>query len=80
MSTAVSEPHDLVVTAASPETFLEAEMANHPLAVAGDEVFRSRGVSDHARERLLSVLRDHNEDDEAFRSTSRYVIVVATRD
>ena len=80
MSTAVSAPHDLVVTAASPEEFLEAEMANHPLAIAGDEVFRSRGVSEEARERLLGVLRDQNEAEDAFRSTSRYVVVVASRD
>ena len=79
MSTTVSEPHDLVVTATSPEEFLEAEMANHPLAIAGDEVFRSRGVSEEARERLLTVLREQNEDGDAFRSTSRYVVVVAAR-
>lgn len=80
MSTAVSPPHDLVVTATSPEAFLEAEMANHPLAIAGEEVFRSRGMSEEARECLLTVLRDQNEDEDAFRSTSRYVVVVATRD
>ena len=80
MSTTMSAPHDLVVTANSPEAFLEAEMANHPLAIAGDELLRSRGVSEQARERLLSVLGDENEDEDAFRSTSRYVVVVATRD
>ena len=79
MSTAVSPPHDLVFTATSAEAFLEAEMANHPLAIAGDEVFRSRGVAEEARQRLLTVLRDQNEDQHAFRSTSRYVVVVATR-
>lgn len=79
MEASVHGPHELVVTAGSPEEFLEAEMANHPLAVAGREVFRQRGVSEEARERLLGVLHDHNEDEEAFRATSRYVVVVATR-
>lgn len=80
MATAVRGPYDLVVTAASPEAFLEAEMANHPLAVAGDEVLRKRGMSEEAHERLLRVIADHNEDEDAFCSTNRYVVVVATRD
>lgn len=80
MSTTVSPPHDLVVTAESPEAFLEAEMANHPLAIASHDVLRSRGLWEVARERLLSVVREQNEDEDAFRSTSRYVVVVAARE
>lgn len=79
MSTEVSAPHDLVVTDTSPEAFLEAERTNHPLAIVGYDVLRSRGMSDEANEQLLTVLKDHNEDEDAFRSTSRYVVVVATR-
>lgn len=79
MKVAVRGLHELVVSARSPEEFLAAEMANHPLAVAGSEVFRERGVSDEAHERLLGVLRAHNEDEGAFRTTSRYVVVVARR-
>jgi SAM-dependent methyltransferase len=79
METSVQGPHELVTTAASPEAYLEAEMANHPMAVAADGVFRARGVSEEARRRLLDVLREHNEDEDAFRSTSRYVVIVATR-
>lgn len=79
MSTEVSAPHDLVVTDTSPEAFLEAERTNHPLAIVGYDVFRSRGMSNQANEQLLTVLKDHNEDEDAFRSTSRYVVVVATR-
>lgn len=80
MNASVSGPHDLVVTDVSPEAFLEAERTNHPLSIAGDEVLRSRGASEEARERLLQVLREHNEDADAFRSTSRYVVVVGTRE
>lgn len=79
MEVAVHGPHELVTSATSPEDFLEAEMANHPLAVAGNDVFRERGVSEQAHERLLGVLRDHNEDEGAFRSTSRYVVVLGRR-
>lgn len=79
MQVVVQGPHELVISARSPEEFLEAEMANHPLAVAGSAVLRQRGVLEEAGERLLGVLRDHNEDEDAFRSTSRYVVVVARR-
>lgn len=79
METAVQGPHQLVISAVSPEAYLDAEMANHPMAVAADEVFREHGVSEKAREHLLGTLRDHNEDEDAFRSTSQYVVIVATR-
>lgn len=79
MKVSVQGPHELVISAKSPEEFLEAEMANHPQAVAGSNVFRQRGVSEEARERLLGVLRDHNKDKDAFRGTSRYVVVLARR-
>jgi SAM-dependent methyltransferase len=79
LETSVRGPHQLVISADSPEAFLDAEMANHPMAVAAEGVFRQQGVSEEVREHLLGVLRDHNEADDAFRSTSRYVVVVATR-
>jgi hypothetical protein len=79
MTVEVQGPHELVITARSPEEYLEAEMANHPLAVAGADVFRQRGVFEDAHQRLLNVLSEHNEDREAFRSTSRYVVVLARR-
>ena len=79
MTVEVQGPHELVITARSPEEYLEAEMANHPLAVAGADVFRRRGVFEEAHARLLGVLREHNEDQDAFRSTSRYVVVLARR-
>lgn len=79
MNVEVAGPHELVIRASSPEEFLEAEMSNHPLAVAGNDVFRQRGVSEEAHERLLGVLRDQNEDQDVFRSTSRYVVILARR-
>ena len=79
MEVSVRGPHQLVISAASPEAYLEEEMANHPMAVASDGVFRQHGISEEAREHLLGVLRDHNEDEGAFRSTSQYVVIIATR-
>lgn len=79
MTIAVRGPHELLVSAPSAEAYLEVELANHPLAVAADGVLRARGVAEEARENMLRVLKDHNEAEDAFRSTSRYIVVVATR-
>ena len=77
MEAAVEGVHELVFTATSPEAFLEAEGTSHPLAVAGFEVLRQRGKIDEAHDRLVRVLKDHNEDPDGFRSTSRYAVVIA---
>ena len=79
MKVEISGPHELVMSEESPEVFLEAEMTNHPLALAGSEVFRQRGMTEEARMRLLGVVREHNEDPRAFRSTSRYSVIIAAR-
>lgn len=67
--------HELVFTAPSPEAFLDAELANHPLAVAGMQVLQQSGHVDSARDRLLRLMTEHNEDLQSFRSTSRYVVL-----
>ena len=72
-------PHQLIVRAASPEEFLDAELANHPLAISAFAVLSSQGLASEAYEHLLQVARKHNEDDSAFRSTSRYVVWIARR-
>ncbi len=69
----------LVFTAPSPEAYLDAESANHPLAIAAFALLRQRGQAEAGRARLLDVLRDGNEDAGAFRCTSRYVVLVARR-
>lgn len=77
---AVSEVRrdELVFAAPSPAAFLEAEIGSHPLAVAAFAVLERTGQAARARERLLRLLTEHNEDEGRFRSTSRYVVLQAT--
>ena len=77
MEVAVGSLHELAFTATSPEAYLEAEGRSHPLAVAGFDVLRQRGQAEEARDRLVKVLKDHNEEPQGFRSTSRYAVVIA---
>lgn len=80
MSVAVAGSHELVFTAPSPSAFLDAELENHPMGVSGFQLLQQQGKGEQSREQLLQVLMDHNEDPAAFRSTSRYLILVASTD
>jgi SAM-dependent methyltransferase len=73
------EESTLAFTAPSARDHLAAEMENHPIAVAGQAVLQPRGESDELFERMLEVLDRANEDPDAFRVTSRYVIATAQR-
>ncbi len=77
MVATVEGPHKLSFEATSPEAYLETELATHPLAVAAFDVLQQRGLGAEARQQLLDVLRAHNEEPDAFRSTSRYLVVYA---
>jgi SAM-dependent methyltransferase len=79
-------PHDfevsldedrLAFTSTSPQAYVD-EQEHHPLAVAGQAVLSSR-ESDGVRERMLAILAAANEDPNAFRVTSRYVVATARR-
>jgi SAM-dependent methyltransferase len=73
------EKHTHAFTASSLEEYLELELANHPLSVAGAAVLEPRGelqpLIDQARELLAAA----NEDPDAFRVTHSYVVVTAQR-
>jgi SAM-dependent methyltransferase len=69
----------LTFTGPSPEAFVDAELASHPVVVHGRPAVQAAGRAEALRERMLAALRDHNEDPGAFRSTSRYVIACARR-
>jgi SAM-dependent methyltransferase len=68
----------LAFTAPSPRAFFD-EQADHPLAVAGQAVLDPRGESDALRERILAIFVAGNEDPQAFRVPSRYVVATARR-
>jgi SAM-dependent methyltransferase len=69
----------LAFTAASPSEFLDGELTNHPLWVAGRELLEPRGELDATRERTLQIFESRNEDPNAFRVTSDYVVASAER-
>lgn len=77
MNAAVEGVHELVVTATSPKAHLDSERGSHPMAVATFEVLEQSGQVDEGYDRMLKVLTDHNEDPHAFRSTSRYTVIIA---
>ena len=79
MGAVAATRHELVVQDTSAGDFFEAERRSHPLAVAGFEVLQRAGQAEEARTRLLQVLEDHNEGPDGFRSTSRYVVLIARR-
>jgi SAM-dependent methyltransferase len=80
-------PHDFEVeldearisfASSSPEAFLE-EGAGHPMAVAGEAVLGPRGEGEALRRRMLAIYEEGNEDPDAFRVTSRYVVATLRR-
>ena len=75
-----TEAHRHPFIAASPEAYLEGEMRNHPLWIAGQAVLEPRGEADAVRERVLEILTEANEDTDSFRVTSRYVVARARRE
>jgi SAM-dependent methyltransferase len=68
----------LSFTADSPEDYVRSEAAHHPMAVAGRQVLEPRGESAALFERLVAILEAANEDPDAFRVTSQYVIATMT--
>jgi SAM-dependent methyltransferase len=72
------EEASLAFTASSPRAYLE-EQGEHPLAKAGQAVLGPRGEGDALRERMLAIYEAANEDPDAFRVTSRYVVATARR-
>jgi SAM-dependent methyltransferase len=63
----------------SPREYLEAEGESHPVALAGRAVLEPRGEGEALMASMLAVLEQANEDPDAFRVTSRYVVATARR-
>jgi SAM-dependent methyltransferase len=68
-----------VFTAPSARAYVDDDLEHHPVAIAGRAVLDPRGESDALRDRMVAVLEEGNEDPDAFRVTSRYVVAVARR-
>jgi SAM-dependent methyltransferase len=73
------EEHSIAFTSRSAMHYLDSEMADHPMAIAGRTVLEQRGASEAAHARMIAVLEAGNEDPDAFRVTSRYVVATAVR-
>jgi SAM-dependent methyltransferase len=70
----VSTTHaELPIRAASPEAYVSAGQ-EHPMAVAIRPVVRQAGAEDEMREVMTAVLREANEDADAFLVHSPYVV------
>ena len=69
----------LRITAASPEAYLEANEQAHPVSVAGRPVLERAGTYDEVRNEALRILREGNEDPQAFRVFSPYRVIEVHR-
>ena len=69
----------LAFTAASAREYLDSEGENHPMAVASRALLERSGEGPAVRERMLAIFEAGNEDPDAFRVTSRYIVAIARR-
>jgi len=74
-----SSEHRIAFTGTSPRAYLDAESAHHPLAVAARAAVGARVDADGLHARMLAVYEEANEDADAFRITSRFVVAIARR-
>jgi SAM-dependent methyltransferase len=71
--------HALAFAAPSVDEFMRIEGENHPLAIAARPVLEGAGRADEVREEMRRIYLEGNEDPDAFRITSPYVIVELRR-
>jgi len=74
------EEHELAFSARSAGEFLDAELRDHPIWIRALQELKRHGDLTATRRRALAVLEGANEEADAFRVTSRYVIVSARLD
>ncbi|MEA2566549.1 MAG: hypothetical protein QOD49_1726 [Actinomycetota bacterium] len=65
--------------AESPEAYLAANEAHHPMSIAGGTVLQQAGTAAATRVQALRILRDGNEDSHGFRVTSNYLVIQIRR-
>ena len=71
--------HDLPFHASSVDEFMRIEGENHPLAIAARPVLEEAGRADEVREGMRRIYEEGNEDPDAFRITSRFVVAELRR-
>jgi SAM-dependent methyltransferase len=74
----IHEGH-LRITAASPEAYLETNEQQHPVSVAGRPALEHAGRYSQVRNEALRILREGNEDPQAFRVSSPYRVIEVHR-
>ena len=68
------EPSEVAFEGESPEAYFALEEANHPMSLAMRPVLEGAGIYERVRSEAISVLREGNENPEAFRVSSPYRI------
>jgi ubiquinone/menaquinone biosynthesis C-methylase UbiE len=71
--------HALAFGASSVDEFMRIEGENHPLAIAARPVLEGAGRAEEVREGMRRIYLEANEDPDAFRITSRYVVAELKR-
>jgi SAM-dependent methyltransferase len=71
--------HNISFGAPSIDEFMRIEGENHPLAIAAQPVLEGAGRAEEVREGMRRIYEEGNEDPNAFRLTSRYVVVELRR-
>jgi SAM-dependent methyltransferase len=66
--------HALAFAAPSVDVFMRIEGENHPLAIAARPALEGAGRAEEVRQGMRRIYEEGNEDPEAFRVTSRYVV------
>jgi SAM-dependent methyltransferase len=77
-SVSVTE-HSIPFHAPSVDEFMRIEGENHPLAIAARPVLEKAGRADEIRQGMRRIYEEGNEDPDAFRITSRYVVAELRR-
>jgi SAM-dependent methyltransferase len=66
--------HSLAFSAPSVDEFMRIEGENHPLAIAARPALEGAGRAEEVREGMRRIYEGANEDPDALRITSRYVV------
>ena len=70
--------HLIAFTASSAREWVEGESRDHPMSVAARPLLEQSGRSEELERRLIEHYESANEDPDAFRVTSRYVVAEIT--